>query len=321
MRWKERVRQLKTEIFAMYLAYRDPRVPWAARIFIALIIGYAISPLDLIPDFIPILGQLDDMILLPLGLLLVRRMIPPAVLAECREKAAGFSGKIRPAAWIITLVKLLGLLIGLYALRFIALLFFPRSVRLDLSVRYGTIGLIYLIFLTVALLVIIRDKELRQRVGLVFPENNGWLWYAVGMGLGLGGLATIVTVVGRVSSIVAQTADTSTLILVGMGVIVGAPLLEELVFRGILFACLLHWMPYLQPRPEWPAHIGAIFLTALLFSLSHLGVSIGFLVVLFLGGLLYGWVRWKTGTIGPSLIGHIAWNGGLALGQLMLQIS
>jgi uncharacterized membrane protein YkvA (DUF1232 family) len=83
-RW---ARALKAEVYALYLAYRDPRVPWYARVFAALVVGYAFSPIDLVPDPIPVLGYLDDLILIPLGIALAVRMIPPEVLAECRERA------------------------------------------------------------------------------------------------------------------------------------------------------------------------------------------------------------------------------------------
>lgn len=85
--WKEKTRKLKAEIYALYLAYRDPRVPWYAKLLSAAIIGYALSPIDLIPDFIPVLGLLDDLLLLPIGIMIVVKMIPPEVLHEYREKA------------------------------------------------------------------------------------------------------------------------------------------------------------------------------------------------------------------------------------------
>ena len=72
---------------ALYLAYRDPRAPWYARAFAAYVVAYAFSPLDLVPDFIPVLGYLDDLVLIPLGIALAIRMIPPGVLEESREKA------------------------------------------------------------------------------------------------------------------------------------------------------------------------------------------------------------------------------------------
>ena len=85
--WKKRVKQLKIEVYTIYLAYKDPRVPWYARIFAACVVGYAFSPIDLIPDFIPILGYLDDLILVPLGIVLALKIIPTEVMAECREQA------------------------------------------------------------------------------------------------------------------------------------------------------------------------------------------------------------------------------------------
>jgi uncharacterized membrane protein YkvA (DUF1232 family) len=86
-------RKLKTEVYALYLAYKDPRVPWYARVFTAIVVGYAFSPIDLIPDPIPVLGYLDDIILVPLGIALAVRMIPPHVLTECREKARTLEDK------------------------------------------------------------------------------------------------------------------------------------------------------------------------------------------------------------------------------------
>jgi uncharacterized membrane protein YkvA (DUF1232 family) len=79
--------RLKTELRALYLAYGDPRVPTHARVLAIVVVAYAFSPIDLIPDPIPVLGYLDDLILIPLGIALTIRMIPPDVLAECRAKA------------------------------------------------------------------------------------------------------------------------------------------------------------------------------------------------------------------------------------------
>ena len=110
--WKERVRALKKETFALYLACRHPRVPWYAKILALIVVGYALSPIDLIPDFIPILGYLDDMVLIPLGIMLVIRMIPAEVLAECRRKSeeiiekstrvGKFAAAVIVMIWIIT---------------------------------------------------------------------------------------------------------------------------------------------------------------------------------------------------------------------------
>jgi len=97
--WKQRARQLKTEIYAVYLAYKDPRTPWYARLFAACVVGYAFSPIDLIPDPIPVLGYLDDLILVPLGIAIALKMIPPSVLAQCREQAQAIMSEDRPTNW------------------------------------------------------------------------------------------------------------------------------------------------------------------------------------------------------------------------------
>jgi uncharacterized membrane protein YkvA (DUF1232 family) len=99
-RLKQRARLLKSEVYALYLAYRDPRVPWYARIFAACVVGYAFSPIDLIPDPIPILGYLDDLVLIPLGIIIARKLIPPDVLAECREKARNSANQRKPVNWV-----------------------------------------------------------------------------------------------------------------------------------------------------------------------------------------------------------------------------
>lgn len=93
--WKARARDLKREVYALYFACRDSRVPWYAKALAAGVVGYAFSPIDLIPDFIPVLGYLDDLILLPLGVMAVRAMIPAAILAECRERAKDLEDKPR----------------------------------------------------------------------------------------------------------------------------------------------------------------------------------------------------------------------------------
>lgn len=85
---KSRARALKNEAFAVYLAAKDPRTPWYAKALIFFVVAHTFSPIDLIPDFIPILGYLDDLIITPGGLWLAIRMIPPEVLAEAREKVA-----------------------------------------------------------------------------------------------------------------------------------------------------------------------------------------------------------------------------------------
>ncbi len=86
---KQRARHLKAETFALYLAARDPRTPWYAKFLVAGIVAYAFSPIDLIPDFVPVLGYLDDLILIPMGIALAIKLVPHSVLAECRARAQG----------------------------------------------------------------------------------------------------------------------------------------------------------------------------------------------------------------------------------------
>src|SRR6478735_7533705 len=95
---RRQARALKSETLALYLAARDPRMPWYAKVLAAAIVAYALSPIDLIPDFIPILGYLDDIILVPLGITLVLRMIPADVLEECRERARSELAGARPVS-------------------------------------------------------------------------------------------------------------------------------------------------------------------------------------------------------------------------------
>lgn len=110
-KWQQRARQLKTETYALYLAYKHPRTPWYAKVFAACVVGYAFSPIDLIPDPIPILGYLDDLVLIPLGISIALRMIPPAVLAECRDTAQTAMSQGKPtnrvAAVVIVAIWLL----------------------------------------------------------------------------------------------------------------------------------------------------------------------------------------------------------------------
>jgi uncharacterized membrane protein YkvA (DUF1232 family) len=94
---KSQARKLRAETYALYLAYRDPRTPWYARAWAGLVLAYAFSPLDLIPDFIPLLGYLDDLLLVPAGIALALRLIPPEVMAESRAKAKEIHEK--PVNW------------------------------------------------------------------------------------------------------------------------------------------------------------------------------------------------------------------------------
>jgi len=101
---KKRVRHLKGETFALYLAARHPDTPWYAKVFVAGIVAYAFSPIDLIPDFIPVLGYLDDLVLFPLGIAVAIKMIPPEVLAECRSRAQASPAGDRPVSRIAAVV-------------------------------------------------------------------------------------------------------------------------------------------------------------------------------------------------------------------------
>ena len=108
---KHRAGRLKAETVALYLAARDPRTPWYAKVLVAGIVAYAISPIDLIPDFVPVLGYLDDLILIPLGIALAIKLVPHSVLAECRTRAqdtiqngkpvSRFAGAVIVLIWLV----------------------------------------------------------------------------------------------------------------------------------------------------------------------------------------------------------------------------
>lgn len=119
--WPQRARALKRDARALLLAYRHPRVPWYARLWIALVVAYAFSPIDLVPDPVPILGQLDDLVLIPLGVALAIRMLPAGVWEECRRRA-GEAGD-RPVSRAGAL-----LIVGIWVL--VAFLFLRAAGRL-----------------------------------------------------------------------------------------------------------------------------------------------------------------------------------------------
>ncbi len=120
-RLKQRARAMKNEAFAVYLAAKDPRTPWYAKALIFFVVAHTFSPIDLIPDFIPILGYLDDLIITPGGLWLAVRMIPPEVLAEARVAAAtrGFDKRVGIvgavviiSVWIIAAIGVIYLILS-----------------------------------------------------------------------------------------------------------------------------------------------------------------------------------------------------------------
>jgi uncharacterized membrane protein YkvA (DUF1232 family) len=98
--WTKRANLLKRETCTLYLVCRHPCVPWYAKTLALIVVGYAFSPIDLIPDFIPVLGYLDDLILIPLGIMLVIRLIPADVVAECRARSEEMAGKVTRAGKI-----------------------------------------------------------------------------------------------------------------------------------------------------------------------------------------------------------------------------
>ena len=102
--WKNKVQTLKAETYALYLAYKHPDTPRYAKVFAGLVVAYAFSPIDLIPDFIPIIGYLDDLILVPLGIWLSHRMIPVEVIEDCRRQAREVLEEERPANWYIAVI-------------------------------------------------------------------------------------------------------------------------------------------------------------------------------------------------------------------------
>jgi uncharacterized membrane protein YkvA (DUF1232 family) len=97
---KQHARHLKAETFGLYLAARDPRTPWYAKLLAAGIVAYAVSPIDLIPDFVPVLGYLDDLILIPAGIALAIRLVPDSVLADCRAQAHETFKNEKPVSWV-----------------------------------------------------------------------------------------------------------------------------------------------------------------------------------------------------------------------------
>jgi uncharacterized membrane protein YkvA (DUF1232 family) len=119
-RLREQARRLKAQTYAIYLVARDPRTPWFAKLLAAIVVGYALSPIDLIPDFIPVLGYLDDLLLIPLGLWLVVRLVPEAVLADAQERAASMiENELPPARGAAIAVVAVWLLLAAFAIGFV----------------------------------------------------------------------------------------------------------------------------------------------------------------------------------------------------------
>jgi uncharacterized membrane protein YkvA (DUF1232 family) len=105
-RAKQWARTIKRDVLALWIAARDPRVPWHAKALAAMVAAYALSPIDLIPDFIPVLGYLDDLVIVPLGILLVLWLVPAALMTEFRVQAAALAERPRSTTAAIIIVLL-----------------------------------------------------------------------------------------------------------------------------------------------------------------------------------------------------------------------
>ncbi|MBT2616281.1 MULTISPECIES: YkvA family protein [unclassified Bacillus (in: firmicutes)] len=117
---KNWARSLKRQIFILYFACKDERVPWHAKVFTACVVAYAFSPIDIIPDFIPILGYLDDVILVPIGIMIALKMIPKIVLTDCEVKAEEMMKNGKPKNWIVgSLIVMIWVLIIIWAIIYI----------------------------------------------------------------------------------------------------------------------------------------------------------------------------------------------------------
>src|SRR5215203_1951332 len=116
--WKRWARRLSAQTYTLYLAYRHPRTPWYAKVFAALIVGYVFSPIDPIPDFIPGVGLLDEMVVVPIGVLIAAKMIPREVFEECQEKAREMAEGKKPvsraAAVVVVAVWLLCVVLAIF---------------------------------------------------------------------------------------------------------------------------------------------------------------------------------------------------------------
>ena len=117
-KWKQSAKKLKSETLALYFAYRHPQTPWYAKAFAGLVVAYAFSPIDLIPDFILVLGYPDDLILVPMAIRIAIKMVPESVMVECRWQAEEQTGEGKPAnqaiAAVIILIWILLVALGIY---------------------------------------------------------------------------------------------------------------------------------------------------------------------------------------------------------------
>jgi uncharacterized membrane protein YkvA (DUF1232 family) len=112
--WRTKSKQLRSEVYALCLASKHPKTPGYAKAFAVFMMGYALSPIDLIPDFIPVIGYLDDLIIVPAGIALLVKMIPKEVLEECREKAHSQSISKKPRSWTTAVIIVMIWLSAIY---------------------------------------------------------------------------------------------------------------------------------------------------------------------------------------------------------------
>ena len=119
---KQKIKDLRIELLALWFAYRDPRTPWYAKLWSAIVAGYAFSPIDLIPDFIPVLGYLDDSIILPIGIVIAIRLIPKDVLSDSRAKAREWNNRRKPKNLIAA-----GLILSFWIVLLLVLFFILRA--------------------------------------------------------------------------------------------------------------------------------------------------------------------------------------------------
>ena len=110
---KTKAKDLKMETYTLYLVYKDSRVSWWKRLFLGIVIGYAVSPIDLIPDFIPVIGYLDDFILVPIGISVALKLIPKEVIEDCRKKAREEKKKEMPIGKKTSLLIIIIWIVGL----------------------------------------------------------------------------------------------------------------------------------------------------------------------------------------------------------------
>ena len=111
---KEKTKNIETDIYALYKAYRDPRVPWYVKLIILFLLGYFISPIDLIPDFIPVVGYIDDILIISLTIYLIIKLIPSDVFQDCRNKAICEPISVK-SKWIVTFSIVIIWFIAIYA--------------------------------------------------------------------------------------------------------------------------------------------------------------------------------------------------------------